>query len=43
MDNSDLGKRMKEYEGASQSRLTRRMPVIIRIDGKAFHNFTKGL
>ena len=42
MDNSDLGKRMKEYEAVSQSKLTRRTPVIIRIDGKAFHSFTKG-
>ena len=40
----DLGKRMKEnYEGISKLRLTRRTPVIIRLDGKAFHTFTKGL
>ena len=38
----DLGKRMKEYEKVPQLKLTRRTPVIIRIDGKAFHNFTKG-
>lgn len=39
----DLGKRMKEnYENISKSRLVRRMPVAIRIDGKAFHTFTKG-
>lgn len=41
MDN--LGDRMKEYEFCSKSFLTRRMPVIIRIDGKAFHSFTKGM
>lgn len=42
MDNSDLAKRMKEYESVPKSRLIRRMPVIFRIDGKAFHSFTKG-
>ncbi len=39
----ELGKRMKEnYEMRSRSYLTRRTPVIVRIDGKAFHTFTKG-
>lgn len=39
----ELGKRMKEnYESVPKSRLTRRTPVIIRIDGKAFHTLTKG-
>lgn len=42
MDNSDLAKRMKEYESVSKTRLIKRMPVITRIDGKAFHTFTKG-
>jgi tRNA(His) guanylyltransferase len=38
----DLGKRMKEnYEMRSRTYLTRRTPVIIRIDGKAFHTFCK--
>ena len=37
-----LGDRMKSYEGISRIYLTKRMPVIIRIDGKAFHSFTKG-
>ena len=37
-----LGDRMKNfYEGRSEAYLTRRMPVIIRIDGRAFHQFTK--
>ena len=41
--NDQLGKRMKEfYENISKIKLMRRMPVIIRIDGKAFHTFTKG-
>lgn len=39
----ELGLRMKEnYENASKTRLIRRMPVIIRVDGKAFHTFTRG-
>jgi tRNA(His) 5'-end guanylyltransferase len=42
MDRSDLAKRMKGYESVSKTRLVSRMPVIIRIDGKAFHTFTRG-
>lgn len=38
-----LDDRMKQYEYVSRTYLTRRLPVIIRIDGKAFHSFTKGL
>lgn len=38
-----LGTRMKEYyEAIPKTRLMRRTPVAIRIDGKAFHTFTKG-
>ena len=33
---------MKGYESVSKTRLVSRMPVIIRIDGKAFHTFTRG-
>lgn len=41
--NDELGKRMKEYyETIPKTRLMRRTPVAIRIDGKAFHTFTKG-
>ena len=41
--NDELGMRMKEfYEGVPKTRLVRRMPVAIRIDGKAFHTFTRG-
>lgn len=37
-----LGDRMKEnYENRAKTYLVRRMPVIIRLDGKAFHTFTK--
>lgn len=38
----DLGIRMKNYyETIPKTRLMRRTPVAIRIDGKAFHTFTK--
>lgn len=38
----ELGKRMKEnYEYAYRFHLTKRMPVILRIDGRAFHTFTR--
>lgn len=39
-----LGHRMKEYyEEIPKLKLMRRTPVAIRIDGKAFHTFTKGM
>lgn len=38
-----LGDRMKTFENVSRYQLIRRMPVIIRLDGKAFHTFTKVL
>ena len=41
MDKTSLGDRMKAYEGVSKMHLLRRTPVIIRVDGKAFHTFTK--
>lgn len=41
--NDELGKRMKQYEAIPQISLMRRTPVAIRIDGKAFHTFTKHL
>ena len=41
--NDELGKRMKEfYEARARTYLPRRTPVAIRIDGKAFHTFTRG-
>lgn len=40
----ELGDRMKKfYEDRYRFYLTRRTPVIIRLDGNAFHTFTKGL
>jgi tRNA(His) 5'-end guanylyltransferase len=39
----NLGTRMKEYyEAIPKHRLMRRTPVAIRIDGRAFHTFTRG-
>lgn len=44
MDKTSLGTRIKEnYENRTRFKLTRRTPTIIRIDGKAFHTWTKGL
>jgi tRNA(His) 5'-end guanylyltransferase len=41
MDKTSLGDRMKMYESVSRNTLVRRMPVILRVDGRAFHTFTK--
>lgn len=37
----DLADRMKRYEFVTRTYLTRRTPVIIRLDGKAFHSVTQ--
>ena len=37
-----LGNRMKNYENCYRFYLPKRQAVIVRIDGKAFHSFTKG-
>ncbi len=43
MKRDDLGNRMKTfYEEIPKTRLMRRTPVVIRIDGKAFHTFARG-
>ena len=43
MDKTSLGDRMKNnYENISRYYLTRRTPVIIRLDGRSFHIFTRG-
>jgi len=42
MKNKSLGDRMKDYERVSKGLLTPRSPVIVRVDGKAFHTYTKG-
>lgn len=44
MSNADsLGDRMKQYEDAYRFKLSRRQPVIIRVDGRAFHTYTAKL
>ena len=43
MRKDSLGDRMKGYENINRNHLTKRTPVIIRLDGKSFHTFTKGL
>ena len=42
MDTSDLAKRMKGYEERNRYYLQRRLPVILRLDMRAGHSFTKG-
>lgn len=42
-NHDNLGDRMKSfYEDAYRISLPMRMPVVIRVDGKAFHSYTKG-
>ena len=41
MNKDTLGDRMKSYENSYRVSLPIRMPVVIRIDGKAFHTYTK--
>ena len=36
-----LGDRMKEYERSAASTLPKKLPVLLRVDGKAFHTYTK--
>lgn len=43
MSYDSLGDRMKRHEKVAEHYLMRRTPVIIRIDGKAFHTLTKNL
>ena len=40
-DGLDIGNRMKRYENVSLWEMPRRIPVIIRIDGRAFHTITR--
>ena len=42
MEKMNLADRMKVYEKVPRIYLERKKPVIIRIDGKAFHTFTRG-
>lgn len=42
-DSFELAKTMKSYENVPRMALMEGVPVIIRVDGRAFKNFTKGL
>ena len=39
----NLGDRIKRYEKVQSNCAIRRMPLMIRVDGKAFHTFTRGM
>jgi tRNA(His) guanylyltransferase len=39
----NLEDRMKAYEQATRTVLPRRLPIIVRVDGKGFSNYTKQL
>jgi tRNA(His) guanylyltransferase len=44
MSESDIATRMKaNYEDRGRYSLVRRMPVVIRVDGRAFHTYTRGM
>lgn len=41
-DKDSLGNRMRGYENVNRNYLLKRTPVILRLDGKTFHTFTRG-
>ena len=43
MSHTEFDCRMKAYENTHKNFLMKQTPVIIRIDGRAFHTFTRGL
>ena len=42
-DKDSLGTRMKGYEAVYKQKTVARVPLVIRVDGKAFHTFTRGM
>lgn len=42
-DKDSLGTRMKGYEAVYKQKIVARVPLVIRVDGKAFHTFTRGM
>ena len=40
-NNETLGDRMKQYEECYNVRMPRHFPIIVRIDGRAFHSWTR--
>lgn len=43
MNKDSLGDRMKDYEQRAFRQLLRRVPLLLRCDGKAFHSWVRGL
>jgi tRNA(His) guanylyltransferase len=43
MSKDSLGDRMKLYEAAPTPQLLPLLPILCRVDGRSFHNFTKGM
>lgn len=43
MANDSLGDRMKRYEAPSRHFLPPKQPLMIRVDGRAFHTYTHGM
>jgi len=41
LNDLDIGKRMKKYEACTEYVLPKRIPVIVRVDGRAFHTITR--
>jgi tRNA(His) guanylyltransferase len=43
MDKTNLGDRIKSYEADNESRLPSSLPIVVRLDGRSFSKFTKGM
>jgi tRNA(His) guanylyltransferase len=43
MDKTSLGDRMKQYENEFRNFIPEKTYTILRLDGKAFHTYTRGL
>lgn len=43
MDTSSLGDRIKLYEASTDARILPRLPIVVRLDGRSFSKFTKGM
>jgi tRNA(His) guanylyltransferase len=41
-DSTMLGDRMKQYEHVYRHTFPRRLPIVIRVDGRAFHSYLRG-
>ena len=43
MDKTTLGDRIKSYEATTENRLLPHLPIVVRLDGRSFSKFTKGM